>query len=648
MLVGLSGVLGGYDGTFDFPSGSEYPNINYRFMRLFNAAFGVAMVPLAFLTARELKMSLTGAAFAATMVMLDNAYVTICRYILLDSMLLASTLLVVFCLSKFRNTRHEAFSWNWFQWLTLTGVSIGVVSSVKWVGLFVTALVGLYTIEELWGLLGHSNMTIAGLNGTSLKDIPLEIAFGSRFTMKNNGYNGGLLHSHVQTYPEGSRQQQITCYHHNDTNNMWFFKRPTSNPLKKVINSEGVEEEEIQFIHTGDTVRLVHFNTRRNLHSHQIRAPVTYEHWEVSGYGEEEDGDENDEWIVEIVDEQSNNRMDGTLRALASSFVLRHKRLGCLLTAERTSLPSWGFNQIEVFCDRRAKTNRAYSIWNVEHHWNERLPPGKIEHYKSRFWSNFWHLNVAMMNANNNLIPDPDKNDRLASNPMQWPLLAVGLRMNGWNRNSLKIWLIGNPIVWWCSAASLVIYVLMFTYYSITRSRHFSKRAPVQPSPTRSQSRSAPTPQPTPSHTPSSKSSSWGVASFGTDASEEEWDHFKYVGKTMILGWFLHFIPFCIMGRVTYLHHYFPALYFVIMLFAYLVDHALTREQTEPNVRKSIQRNRLRIAFWTIAYAAVIGTFVWFWPASYGNSGPADEAMANRQWRSAWDIIDPHGSRSFM
>jgi dolichyl-phosphate-mannose-protein mannosyltransferase len=105
MLVGLSGVLGGYDGSFNFESGTNYPDINYRFMRLFNATFGVVMVPLAFWTSRELHMTRTAATFAAAMVLMDNAYLTISRYILLDSMLLSSTFFVVLCLTKFRNLR---------------------------------------------------------------------------------------------------------------------------------------------------------------------------------------------------------------------------------------------------------------------------------------------------------------------------------------------------------------------------------------------------------------------------------------------------------------------------------------------------------------------------------------------------------------
>ena len=58
MLVGLSGFLAGYNGSFEFKSGEMYPEeVNYVFMRVFNAVFGVLCVPLIFYTARALNYS---------------------------------------------------------------------------------------------------------------------------------------------------------------------------------------------------------------------------------------------------------------------------------------------------------------------------------------------------------------------------------------------------------------------------------------------------------------------------------------------------------------------------------------------------------------------------------------------------------------
>jgi dolichyl-phosphate-mannose-protein mannosyltransferase len=155
MLVGLSGYLAGYNGSFEFKSGERYPDdLNYTFMRVFNSTFGALCVPIAYWTAKELHFKKPTVWFVALMVLCENSYTTISRFILLDSMLLFFTFTTVFCFAKFHNQRHDPFSPEWGFWMMMTGISIGCVCSVKWVGFFVTALVGLYTIEDLWSKFG--------------------------------------------------------------------------------------------------------------------------------------------------------------------------------------------------------------------------------------------------------------------------------------------------------------------------------------------------------------------------------------------------------------------------------------------------------------------------------------------------------------
>lgn len=159
MLVGLSGYLAGYNGSFEFKSGERYPpELNYTFMRVFNSTFGALCVPLAYYTAKEFHFRKLTVWLVTLMVLCENSYTAISRFILLDSMLLFFTFTTVFCMAKFHNQRHDPFSPEWGLWLMFTGISIGCVCSVKWVGFFCTALVGLYTIEDLWNKFGDLNL----------------------------------------------------------------------------------------------------------------------------------------------------------------------------------------------------------------------------------------------------------------------------------------------------------------------------------------------------------------------------------------------------------------------------------------------------------------------------------------------------------
>ncbi|KAF1810147.1 PMT-domain-containing protein [Eremomyces bilateralis CBS 781.70] len=627
MLVGLSGYMAGYNGSFEFKSGETYPEeVNYTFMRLFNATFGALCVPLAYYTAKALNFRRATVWLVTLAVLCENSYTTISRFILLDSMLLFFTFTTVLCWAKFHQYRRDPFSPEWGLWLMLTGVSIGCVCSVKWVGFFCTALVGLYTIEDLWNKFGDTKMPKvefaahlgfrvfgliliptmvymfsfyihflvlensgpgdaqmsslfqANLRGTEVgKDSPLEVAIGSRATLKNMGYGGGLLHSHVQTYPEGSSQQQVTCYHHKDANNDWFFYPNRHEP-------EYDQEAEIKFIGNNDIIRLIHAQTGRNLHSHTVAAPVTKADWEVSCYGNTTIGDTKDHWKIEVVDDAS-SRDYTKIRTLTTAFRLKHVDLGCYLRAGNVNLPQWGFKQIETTCVKENKPRDVFTHWNIESHVNERLPAGDPGSYKSPFFRDFVHLNVAMMTSNNALVPDPDKQDDLASMFWKWPILGVGLRMCGWDSHIVKYFLLGNPLVYWGSTASLGIFGLLVAWYVIRWQRGYK------------------------------------------ELSQREMDHIHYAGLYPVIGWFLHYLPFMIMGRVTYVHHYYPALWFAILTAGFCVDWATWR---------------LAKWQWVVyfpLYVAVVGLFYLFRAICFGMEGDSAQ-WKHLKWFQSWRITD--------
>lgn len=440
-----------------------------------------------------------------------------------------------------------------------------------------------------------SSLFQANLKGTEVgKDSPLEVALGSRVTLKNMGYGGGLLHSHVQTFPEGSNQQQVTCYHHKDANNDWFLYPNRHEP-------EFDAEAPLKFIGDGDVIRLIHGQTGRNLHSHAIPAPLTKSQHEVSCYGNLTIGDDKDHWAVEVVDDAA-SRDRSKIRTLATAFRLRHPVLGCYLRAGNVNLPQWGFKQIETTCVNENHPGDVYTHWNVESHMNERrklplfpchahhthtwflVPPGDPGSYKSPFFKDFVHLNVAMMTSNNALVPDSDKQDDLASKFWQWPILNVGLRMCSWDDNTVKYFLLGNPFVYWGSTAGLGIFVLLIAWYAVRWQRGY------------------------------------------TELSGADIDHIHYSGLYPVVGWLLHYLPFVAMARVTYVHHYYPALYYAILTFGFCVDWVSRKMST-----------KVHIAFYSLLYMVVLGMFLYFRVIVFGIEGPSEE-WSHLNWLKSWRI----------
>lgn len=81
------------------------------------------------------------------------------------------------------------------------------------------------------------------------------------------------------------------------------------------------------------------------------------------------------------------------------------------------------------------------------------------------------------------------------------------------------------------------------------------------------------------------------------------------------------------MGRVMYLHHYFPALYFSILLVPFLFDHFTTHSTL-----------RWRLFVFGTFMVMVIANFIYFAPFAYGMDGPI-QAYRGRHWRKCWNLI---------
>jgi len=277
------------------------------------------------------------------------------------------------------------------------------------------------------------------------------------------------------------------------------------------------------------------------------------------------------------------------IHSLTTRLRFRHNTLGCYLRADNTVLPQWGFKQIEVSCEKEDNPDDEHTYWNVESHWNDRLPPGEAKYYRSPFLRDFWHLNVAMMTSNNALVPDPDKEDILASKPLDWPFMHLGLRMCGWGDNMTKYYLIGTPTIWWGGTMSLLAFPIVVVVYLLRQQRRIH------------------------------------------DLEPREWNQFLYVGKVAFFGWALHYLPFLVMGRVTYVHHYLPALYFSMLMAAHIIDHFVFSS-------RRVEESHKWMVF-GICVFLIVGVFWWFRGVAWGIDGPIKD-YHGLGWRKSWNIYE--------
>jgi hypothetical protein len=116
---------------------------------------------------------------------------------------------------------------------------------------------------------------------------PQVVCYGMQIKLRHVS-TGRTLHSHSINYTGGSHQQQVTCFGGDDDNDIWIVKAAHNHHEKAGRN-----------VDFGDVIRLEHKNTRRNLHSHHGISSPTTQQQEVTCYGNNGQGDDNDNWILE-------------------------------------------------------------------------------------------------------------------------------------------------------------------------------------------------------------------------------------------------------------------------------------------------------------------------------------------------------------
>jgi dolichyl-phosphate-mannose-protein mannosyltransferase len=432
----------------------------------------------------------------------------------------------------------------------------------------------------------------ATLNSKGMQDVPVDVALGSRVSIRHHNTQGGYLHSHDLMYPTGSKQQQITLYPHKDENNVWLLENMTQpldikgEPINGSLAWDALSPP--TFINDGDVIKLLHVATSRRLHSHDVRPPVTEAEWqnEVSAYGYEGfEGDANDYFRVEIIKKMSDGEeANKRVRTIQTKFRLVHVLTGCTLFSHKVKLPEWASEQQEVTCAKGGTLPN--SVWYVEQNEHPLLAEDaeKVNYRNPGFFGKFWELQKVMWNTNAGLI----ESHAWDSRPPSWPILRRGI--NFWGKDHRQIYLIGNPIVWWSSTLAIAIFVVFKGLAVLRWQRGFR------------------------------------------DYNNTVFKRFDYEIGTSVLGWALHYFPFYLMQRQLFLHHYFPALYFAIIALCQIYDY-VTARIPGIGLRERPFIGRIGVVCFLALSIIAFGLYA---PLAYGN--PWTQSACNQvKLFSTWD-----------
>lgn len=172
-----------------------------------------------------------------------------------------------------------------------------------------------------------------------------------------------------------------------------------------------------------------------------------------------------------------------------------------------------------------------------------------------------------------------------------------------WVKDHRQIYLIGNPIIWWLSSLSILAFAGVRVLLILRAKRSYQDFTNCK------------------SHFASSQRNH--ADAYGAAATVVFYDR---VCTFFAAGWALHYFPFFIMGRQLFLHHYFPALYFSILMLGAVFD--LATSKMKPKTRLQVAGVILLLSLWSWQHWA---------PLAYAGQWTKKDCHS-AQWLKTWDF----------
>ncbi|KAH7908925.1 glycosyltransferase family 39 protein [Hygrophoropsis aurantiaca] len=655
LLFGLAGWFVGFDGHFTFENiGDSYTDnhVPYVGMRALPAILGSLTVPIVYAIMKETGYSTIVAAFSAIIVLFDNAHVAQSRLILLDATLIFFMTLTMYSYVRFRKLRYWEFSVDWWSWLLATGFFMACTWGSKVNGVLTVLTIGIAVLIDLWDILDHKKghtmehftkhfmaravglivvpiiiylsffyvhfavLTHSGTGDTFMSPAFQETLIGNELLLNSQELryfdtvtikhkdSKVFLHSHPERYPlsydDGrisSQGQQVTGYGHDDTNNEW-----------QIIPTKALPETgRGRVVRHDDIIQLLHANTQTLLLTHDVASPLMPTNQEFTTWPKDDHSRHNDTlFFLNLVDGNDGDAW----KSKSSHFRLVHVPTRVSMWTHSKQLPEWAFKQQEIngnknptektaawFVDAVISTDGTEAAENVPSEVAAPKEPKKLG-----FFTKFGELQLLMLQHNAGLTASHP----YASSPINWPFLLSGISFWTENDSQKQIYLIGNIVGWWTCVVALSIYV------GIIGADLLARRRGVDPVPDEVRNRL------------------WNSAGF------------------FLLVWAVHYLPFFLMGRQLFIHHYLPSHVASAMVAGAVLSFILSDPINYP-ISIAGRMTRMRPSQYAdlgvkgpvvvgIFSIAMFAMFIYMAPLTFGTPGLDGDAVNAKRLLSSWTL----------
>ncbi|RFU33551.1 hypothetical protein B7463_g2812, partial [Scytalidium lignicola] len=611
LLFALMGWFVGYDGHFHFENiGDSYINnkVPYVAFRALPALLGALTVPVVFDIMWESGYTLPACVLSACLVLFDNAHIGQTRLILLDATLVFAMACSLLCYIKFYKLRHQPFGRKWWKWLILTGFALSCDISTKYVGLFAFITIGSAVAIDLWGLL-DINRRQGALN---------LVDFGKHFAAR-------ALALIVFPFLFYLFWFQVHFAILSKSGPGDDFMSPE---FQETLSDNAMSANAVT-INFYDVVQIQHKETHAYLHSHPDKYPLRYDDGRVSSQGQQVTGypysDANNHWQILPLND---NREDGFPVKNNNLVRLRHLVTDSILLSHDVASPYYPTNQefttiptAESTGDRFNDTLFEIRIENGKTNQELKSLSGqfKLIHNPSKvaMWTHTtplpdWAYKQQEINGNKNLAQSSNICHPYASQPFVWPFLLRGVSF--WTNNDTRqqIYFLGNPLGWWIASSLLAVFAGIIAADQLSLRR-------------------------------------------GVDALDQRARARLYNSTGFFfLAWATHYLPFYLMGRQLFLHHYLPAHLASCLVTGALLEFIFNVEPVvddinflgknkktgQPASKRHIPaREKLAgqnlLGSWAalgVILAIVLGGWYYFLPLTYGYPGLNVEQVLARKW----------------